>query len=115
MERIAAIVPAGGRGQRMGADLPKQYLALGGRPVLAHVLARFEACPVIDEIVLVVRAEDIEYCRRHVLAVGAFAKIGAVVPGGAERRQSVYRGLRETDADIVLVHDAVRPLSLIHI
>ena len=109
MERIAAIVPAGGRGQRMGADLPKQYLALGGRPVLAHVLARLEACPLIDEIVLVVRAEDIEYCRRHVLAVGAFAKIGAVVPGGAERRQSVYRGLRETDADIVLVHDAVRP------
>ena len=109
MERIAAIVPAGGRGLRMGAELPKQYLALGGRPVLAHVLARFEACPLIDEIVLVVRAQDIEYCRQHVLAVGAFNKVGAIVPGGVERRQSVYRGLCETDANIVLIHDAVRP------
>lgn len=109
MERITAIVPAGGRGQRMGADRPKQYLSLNGRPVLWHVLARLEASPLVSDIVLVLRREDIDYCQRQLIEPGGFAKIGAIVSGGAERRESVYLGLRETSADLVLVHDAVRP------
>ena len=109
MERITAIVPAAGRGQRMGADQPKQYLPLGGRPVLWHVLARLEASPLVTDIVLVVRHEDMDYCRRQLSASGGFAKVAALVPGGAARSASVYRGLQETRADMVLVHDAVRP------
>ena len=109
VERITAIVPAGGRGQRMGGDRPKQYLPLGDRPVLWHVLVRFEASPLVTDIVLVVRREDMDYCRRQLSASGGFAKVAALVPGGAERSASVYRGLRETRADMVLVHDAVRP------
>ena len=109
MERITAIVPAAGRGQRMGADRPKQYLPLGGRPVLWHVLARLEASPLVTDIVLVVRREDMDYCRHQLSASGDFAKIVALVSGGAERSESVYRGLQETHADMVLVHDAVRP------
>ena len=109
MERVTAIVPAAGRGQRMGAERPKQYLPLGGRPVLWHVLARLEASPLVTDIVLVVRREDIDYCRRHLSTSGGFAKVSALVPGGAERSGSVYRGLQETRADMVLVHDAVRP------
>ena len=109
MEHITAIVPAGGRGQRMGSEQPKQYLSLGGQPVLQHVLARLEASPLVTDIVLVLRPEDMDFCRRQVIEPGAFAKIRAVVPGGAERRESVYLGLQQTEADIVLVHDAVRP------
>lgn len=109
MERITAIIPAAGRGQRMGADRPKQYLPLGGRPVLWHVLARLEASPLVTDIVLVVRREDMDYCRSQLSESGGFAKVVAFVPGGAERSASVYRGLLETRADMVLVHDAVRP------
>ena len=89
----------------MGADRPKQYLPLGGRPILWHVLTRLEASPQVTDIVLVVRREDMDYCRRHLSA----SKVTALVPGGAERSASVYRGLQETRADMVLVHDAVRP------
>ena len=63
MEHITAIVPAGGRGERMGSDQPKQYLSLGGRPVLWHVLAHLEAAPSITDIVLVLRPEDFDHCR----------------------------------------------------
>ena len=89
----------------MGADRPKQYLPLGGRPILWHVLTRLEASPLVTDIVLVVRREDMDYCRRHLSA----SKVAALVPGGAERSASVYRGLQETRADMVLIHDAVRP------
>ncbi len=109
MENITAIIPAGGRGQRMGADRPKQYLPLGGRPVLWHVLVRLEASPLVSDIVLVVRREDMDYCRSQLREGGGFGKIAAFVPGGAERSASVYQGLQETRADMVLVHDAVRP------
>ncbi len=109
MEHITAIVPAGGRGQRMGTECPKQYLDLGGRPVLWHVLSRFEASPLVADIVLVLRQQDIDYCRREVLETGGFAKIRSIVPGGVERRESVYLGLQQTTADMVLIHDAVRP------
>jgi 2-C-methyl-D-erythritol 4-phosphate cytidylyltransferase/2-C-methyl-D-erythritol 2,4-cyclodiphosphate synthase len=72
-------------------------------------LSRLEESPLVTDIVLVVRREDMDYCQHNLLGPGDFAKISAVVPGGAERRESVYRGLGETDADMVLIHDAVRP------
>ena len=109
MEHVTAIVPAGGRGERMGSDQPKQYLSLGGRPVLWHVLAHLEASPSITDIVLVLRPEDFDHCRQEVLEPGGFAKVRAVVPGGDQRRESVYLGLQRSVADIVLIHDAVRP------
>jgi len=92
--------------------VPKQYRLLAGRPVLWHTLTRFESCPHIDGMVLVVHPEDRGLCEELVLGQGAFAKLRAVVEGGAERRDSVRAGVRATgDGDeIVLVHDAVRPL-----
>ena len=77
--------------------------------MLWHVLARLEASPLVTDIVLVVRSEDMDYCRRHLSESGDFGKVTALVSGGAERSASVYRGLQETRADMVLVHDAVRP------
>jgi 2-C-methyl-D-erythritol 4-phosphate cytidylyltransferase len=108
---VVVIVPAGGRGDRMGGDVPKQYLPLAGKPVLWHTLAAFEASDWVDRLVLVLRPDDMEHCRRHVLEPGGFSKVAQVVEGGDERFSSVQAGLELTKAadEVVLVHDAVRP------
>ncbi len=109
--RATAIVVAGGKGVRMGGDLPKQYMQLRGRPVMWHTLMCFERAESIASIVVVVRAEDLQYCHQEVLGDGLFCKVRAVVAGGAERADSVRAGLEATESsdEIILVHDAVRP------
>ena len=95
----------------MGAERPKQYLPLGGRPLLWHTLEAFERSRWVDRLILVLRPEDMDLCRREVLEPGHFGKVQGVVEGGAERHASVLAGLGETAAadEIILVHDAVRP------
>lgn len=109
--RAVVIVVAGGRGLRMGGDMPKQYLPLGGQSVLGRTLACFDAHPLVGGIVLVLHRDDIEYCRQNVLEGAGFTKIRALVAGGQQRSESVCAGLAETEEsdEIVLVHDAVRP------
>ena len=109
--RVAVVIPAGGTGSRMGGEIPKQYLPLGGRPLLWHTLKRFERSAWVDGVVLVVRPEDVGTCQSKVLEDGAFAKVRELVPGGRERWESVLFGLQRTvpEDEIVLVHDAVRP------
>ena len=79
--------------------------------MLRHTLECFERSPLVTDMVLVLRSEDMEYCRREVLDSHFLRKIRALVPGGAERHQSVRAGLQATGSEdeIVLVHDAVRP------
>ncbi|MFH1571471.1 MAG: 2-C-methyl-D-erythritol 4-phosphate cytidylyltransferase [Gemmatimonadota bacterium] len=107
-----AILPAAGRGIRAGGPVPKQYQLVAGHPVLWHTLDRFEASGAIHAVVLVVRPEDRSRCEREVLAGARFAKVRAVVDGGAERRDSVRAGLAASrpEDEVVVVHDAVRPL-----
>ncbi len=111
--RTWAVIPAAGSGSRMAADTPKQYLTLLGRPVLAHTLARIAALPGLEAVVVALAPED-----RHWSALAADRPTGALAlhhcPGGADRYQSVINALaalegRAGDADLVLVHDAVRP------
>ncbi|MDR4473071.1 MAG: 2-C-methyl-D-erythritol 4-phosphate cytidylyltransferase [Nitrospira sp.] len=106
-----ALVPAAGRGLRMGGHIPKQFLTLGGRPILAQSLTVLQASPVIHEIILAVPQSERQYCLDHIVATGDFPKITKVVPGGEQRQDSVRHALAEVDpeTDIVLVHDAVRP------
>ena len=106
-----AIVPAAGIGARMHADRAKQMLELGGVPLLVHTLRRFERCDAVDQIILVsqpnLTTEVLALISRYNLK-----KIARVVGGGAERQDSVYRGIqviKEEDAGIIAVHDAVRP------
>ena len=107
---VSVVIPAGGRGQRMGAELPKQFLSLGGRPILWHTLLVFERSPLVDEILLVLHPDDEVLCRELVLVGGGFQKVRCVIPAGAHRHESVAAGLRAVDANrMVLVHDAVRP------
>lgn len=108
---VSAIVPAGGCGERMGSNVRKQFLTLGGVPLLVHALRIFESSSIISEIILVVPEDDCEYCRDHIVPIYGLKKISQVVRGGRRRQDSVLNGLQATkpNSDIVVVHDAVRP------
>ncbi len=110
---IAAIVPAAGIGVRMGNSIPKPYLLLAGKPILAHTLGVFEKIKDIQEVTLVVHPEELDYCQEKVISPYGFKKVLRLVPGGKERQDSVYNALKalknEDDLEIVLVHDGVRP------
>src|SRR5207249_8262773 len=100
-----AIIPAAGQGRRMGGDRPKQFLELGGAPVLIHTLRRFEACPSIDAIIVVIPGEATARFLEIASRAG-LRKVTRVVSGGIERRDSVARGLaavRPETAGVVAV------------
>jgi 2-C-methyl-D-erythritol 4-phosphate cytidylyltransferase len=110
LDKLGAVVVAAGTGTRMGTRESKQYLQLGGKPVIVHALEALEAAKRVDTIVMVVGAADIEQCRGYVREYG-LRKIHTIVAGGKERQDSVYRGLLALPSDIdwVMVHDGVRP------
>ncbi len=109
--QVIALVPAAGRGLRMGGAIPKQFLALGGEPLIIQSLLALQAAAVVDQIILAVPSADIDYCQREIVAKHRFTKVTKVVAGGAERQDSVRHALAEVPSgtEIVLVHDAVRP------
>ena len=109
--QVVALVPAAGRGLRMGGSVPKQFLSLGGEPLIVQSLRILQAAPVVDQIILAVPSADIEYCENEIVSRHRFTKVTKVVAGGAERQDSVRHALAQVppDADIVLIHDAVRP------
>lgn len=110
MAGITAIILAGGKGTRMQTETPKQYLPLLGKPVLFYSLQAFSESEA-DSIILVVREQETEYCRKEIVEKYGFHKVTAIVPGGAERYHSVYQGLLAAEgADYVLIHDGARPL-----
>ncbi|GEO79906.1 bifunctional 2-C-methyl-D-erythritol 4-phosphate cytidylyltransferase/2-C-methyl-D-erythritol 2,4-cyclodiphosphate synthase [Pararhodospirillum oryzae] len=110
MVKVAALIVAAGRGTRFGGDLPKQYLTLGGRPVLRHSLARFAAHPDVAVTRAVIHPDDRDLYDQ---AAQGLATLLEPVPGGAERQDSVRLGLEslvEHTPDVVLIHDGARPL-----
>jgi 2-C-methyl-D-erythritol 4-phosphate cytidylyltransferase len=106
-----AIIAAAGAGTRMASDRPKQFLLLAGTPVIIHTLKVFEQCESINEVIVVVpAAESAGFV--SLAAKYGLRKVARVVPGGATRAESVKRGLqaiRAATAEIVAVHDGVRP------
>jgi 2-C-methyl-D-erythritol 4-phosphate cytidylyltransferase len=108
--RVAVVIPAGGRGTRMGGRLPKQFLTIDGEPILTATVRQFAGHPSVDFVVVAAPAAHLDRTRR-VLARLARRIALTVVEGGAERQESVWRALQSVPekADIVLVHDAVRP------
>lgn len=108
----AAIIVAGGSGERTGLGNGKQLALLGGRPVLQHTVAAFDACAAIDEIVVVVHPDRVDEYRAVAVDPVGSGKIAAVVAGGETRQASVAAGLAavSTSADVVCVHDGARPL-----
>jgi 2-C-methyl-D-erythritol 4-phosphate cytidylyltransferase len=110
MTRIAAILPASGLGTRMGAEMPKQFLVLDGTPIVLHSLRRLASCPLITDIVIATRPDVVESLQATIRSE-KFKQNVSVVRGGDSRQESVAAALREVpeDAEIILVHDAVRP------
>ena len=106
---VSAIILAGGRGKRMGQNISKQYILINEKPVLYYTIKRFLECESIDNIVLVLPKDEIDYCKSEVLDKYSL-KVDKIVEGGAERQDSVYNGLKSLDnTDIVLIHDGARP------
>lgn len=110
--KVSAIIPAAGRGERMKREkVGKQYLPLGGNPILVHTLLAFEECPSIKEIILAVKEEELDYCQLAIVKKFGLRKVKEIVAGGERRQDSVHNALRKVgeDCHIVLVHDSVRP------
>lgn len=107
--KAAAIVLAAGRGSRMNSGIQKQFMELGGYPLIYYALRVFEHSSV-DEVILVTGKNETDWCRREIVDKYGFCKVRSVVPGGSERYLSVYEGLRAAEEpDIVLIHDGARP------
>ena len=109
MTRCVALLVAGGQGERVGGDIPKQYQSLGGEPVLRRAVRVFADHPGIDAVQVVIRQAD----RALYDVATAGLDLLEPVPGGATRQESALRGLESLTAftpEIVLIHDAARPL-----
>lgn len=111
MTRTAVLVPAAGRGERLGPGTPKALRELAGVPMLVHAVHALAASPAVDLVVIAAPESEVE----HVSGLVGRSTFGAevsVVSGGATRQESVARALitLPEDVDIVLVHDAARPL-----
>ena len=108
---VAAIIVAAGSGSRMGADIPKQFIDVNGRPILAYTLDKFQNCQKIDEIIIVTRSDSIVLCKSIVDTYG-FSKVSVITEGGSTRQQSVMLGIAQMSSDdgYVLIHDGARPL-----
>ncbi|HEX8984241.1 MAG TPA: 2-C-methyl-D-erythritol 4-phosphate cytidylyltransferase [Bryobacteraceae bacterium] len=115
--KTAVILPAAGLGTRMGRNSAektgtsrKQFMLLDGSPILLHTIRKFVACAMVDEIVVALRADDIEWVG-EMLKREALPKPVRLVQGGDSRQQSVENALAALapDVELVAVHDAVRP------
>lgn len=109
-----AIILAGGVGSRMGVDRPKQYLVVNEKPIIVYCLEIFENHSDIDKIVIVVSDEWKDYVMENVEKYN-ISKVCGYAPAGRTRQHSIYNGLKCTesnaeDTDVVIVHDAARPL-----
>lgn len=108
---ISVIIAAAGMSNRMGSKINKQFIGINGKPILAYTIEKFEKCRYIDEIVLVAKEEEIEYCRKEIVKKYRFKKVSNIIRGGMERQDSIYNGILalNENTDIVLTHDGARP------
>jgi len=110
-KKTSVVIAAAGSGSRMGMDVNKQFLDIGGKPVLARTIKAFEDCSLVDEIIVIAAESEVEYCKKEIIEKYGFNKVKAVIAGGEFRQQSVYNGLMQVSPDcgIVLIHDGARP------
>lgn len=110
-KKTVAIIAAGGKGTRMGLEFNKIFLNIDNKPVLSYTLDVFENSACIDSVILVCNINDTPKCK-EIIQQYSYKKIKAVVEGGSTRQESVRKGLSAilSPCDIVIVHDAARPL-----
>jgi 2-C-methyl-D-erythritol 4-phosphate cytidylyltransferase len=109
------VIPAAGQGKRMNAGISKQWIELLGEPVLKLTLDVFENDPACSGIILVGSERELKQMQDFVQTF-QYTKVRQIVPGGSERQQSVFEGLKVVpeDAELVLIHDAARPFITHH-
>ena len=117
-KKCTAIVLAAGSGKRMHSETAKQFILLEGRPILWYSLETVERSGLLDECILVTGESDIPYVRREIVERYGFHKVKAVIAGGRERYESVYKALcamaeegaaAENREGYVFIHDGARP------
>jgi 2-C-methyl-D-erythritol 4-phosphate cytidylyltransferase len=110
--QVTAVIPAAGLGIRMDSIKPKQFLDLGGKPLLTVTLEHFQECRLVDSIIVVVPRQDVDYCLQEVVNPYALSKVFTVISGGKRRQDSVRNGIEAVAHTCrwVLIHDGVRPL-----
>jgi 2-C-methyl-D-erythritol 4-phosphate cytidylyltransferase len=110
---IAAVIVAAGRGIRFGTGQRKQFVPLGGKPLLFHSIEIFENLPAFDRILLVLPADLLDGVDREYGLTTRFNKLDGWTAGGPRRQDSVRAGLKHLPPDtaIVAIHDAVRPFA----
>ena len=108
--RLAAIIAAGGMGNRLGGDTPKAFIQLGGKPLFLHSLEVFDQHPAVSEIILVVPDDSVDKAKNIIDTLTTLKNV-TVTPGGVERWQSVKNGVEATDnsTEWIMTHDAARP------
>jgi 2-C-methyl-D-erythritol 4-phosphate cytidylyltransferase len=109
----AALVMAAGRGKRFAGSIPKQYVKLAGREILAHAIQGLEREPQIHAILVVVERRYIKFVRSEIVRKYGFRKVIGVIAGGKERYNSVYNALvhlRKVCPENVVIHDGARPV-----
>ena len=110
-----ALIVAGGTGNRMGLDIPKQFVLVNNKPILIYTIEAFLKHPQIDDIYLVIHQDYLDEVNGWIKTYN-LNKVKAVIKGGETRQISVFNGLKEMkrngvkDDDIILIHDAARPL-----
>lgn len=111
MIKSDAIIVSAGKGHRLKGEIKKQFLPLGGKPILTHTLAPFEQSPLVRSILVVVGEEDFEYCLKEVIEPYHFQKVIKIISGGKRRQDSVKKGIDALpeDTEIIVIHDGVRP------
>ena len=117
-KRCVAIVLSAGQGKRMGTSIQKQYIELCGKPIICYCLEAFEKSEIIDDVIMVAGAGQEDYVTEEIVNKYHFGKVRAVIPGGKERYDSVWNGLKairdgmageEAKEGYVYIHDGARP------
>ena len=104
---MTAVIVAAGSGTRMGSDVPKQFLKIGGRTILETAVDVFEKNKYVDDILVLTGRDFVTFCEE---LCRPFGKVRSVLPGGKERQDTVYEAVRRIpDGELVLIHDGVRP------
>ena len=108
-----AVVLAAGQGKRMGTSVQKQYIELEGKPLIYYALRTFQESEIIDAVVLVVGKGQVSYAENEIRLKYDFSKVRAIVEGGKERYDSVWKGLKAVDLkqedSYIFIHDGARP------
>lgn len=114
MRANVALILAGGVGSRLGSDIPKQYIQVGGKPIIVYCLERFAANKSIDAIVVAAAMQWIPFVNERIDEF-AIDKVVAVIEGGSSRQHSIMKGLQflkeqnYPDDSNIIIHDAARP------